>query len=67
MIFCCINNGALPPVPDFFKKGGKNMKTLNEWREEHGLAKVEHCSYIPKKEDIEEYRERRDKNVTGRY
>ena len=43
------------------------MKTLNEWREEHGLAKVEHCSYIPKKEDIEEYRERRDKNVTGRY
>lgn len=47
-------------------KRRKNMKTINEWREEHGLPKVEHCSYIPKAEDIEEYRRRRESNVTGR-
>lgn len=43
------------------------MKTLNEWRKEHGLPEVVQCSYIPTEEEVKQYREKRDKSVTGRY
>lgn len=42
----------------------KSMKTLNEWRKEKGLPEIVRCSYVPTEEEIKEYKEKRDKNVT---